>query len=176
MDSIFIIILSSSFLLVCVSLFAQPQMAQTQRGDTLLRELERFSLPAGPIADSDIPQIQTVIQQVLAKISESLKPTAQNKADIKPGISGILILEDWLNQQKCVHQASAPWVQKSGEYNDCIFLTYPGQVFFEIFFNTGEKSTLTQMDPGRYRLLVYITAPEVLRFASIIKDNTPLMS
>jgi len=174
MESIFIIILFFSFFFVCMSLFAQPRMAQPQRGDTLPRELEKFTFPSGPITDSDIPQIQTVTQKVLAKISESLKPTAENKADIKPGISGVLIFEDWLNQQGCVIKASVPYVQRSGEYNDTIFLTYPGQVFFEIFFDTGTESTLDQTDPGRYRLMVFITAPDVLRFASIIKDDTPL--
>jgi hypothetical protein len=169
MESIFIIILFSSFLFVCVSSFAQPQM-----GDTLPRELEKFTLPAGPIADSHIPQIQSVIQKVLAKISESLKPTAENKADIKPGISGILIFEDWLNQQGCVVKASVPYVQRSGEYSDTIFLTYPGQVFFEIFFDTGAESKLDQTDPGRYRMMAFITAVDVLRFGSIIKDATPL--
>jgi len=51
----------------------QPQMGQSQQGDQLLSRLETFSLPAEPIKDSDIPQIKTVIQRVVSKITETIK-------------------------------------------------------------------------------------------------------
>lgn len=146
------------------------KMEQPQREDPLIQELGTFLLPAGPITDSDLLQIETIIQEVLNKISENKKSTGQNKTDISPIISGIIVFKDWLSQQSCVDEVSIPYVQNSGEYSKSIFISYPGQVFANIIFNTGSEDT------ERYRLLIFVSAADGLKFASIIKDNTPLSS
>ncbi|MDB9823367.1 hypothetical protein OAC89_06695 [Deltaproteobacteria bacterium] len=162
-----------SFLLVFLNLLllnsfaAQAPMGPSQGGISLIQELAAFSLPEGPITDNDIPQIKTVIQQVLDKISENKKSTGKNKADVQPMISGIVVFKDWLSQQACVNEVSIPYVQDSGESIDNIFLSYPGQVFVNLIFNTGAEST------ERYRLLVFVSAADALKFGSIIQDNTP---
>ena len=51
----------------------QPQQRQPQRGFSLSQGLEAYSLPTGTITENDMPKIKTIIQQVLGKISESMK-------------------------------------------------------------------------------------------------------
>ena len=139
----------------------QSQRAQTQQVDPLLG----FSLPAGPITDNDIPQIKTVIQQVINKIDESIKSQKRSASDIQPVMSGIINLRDWLSKQKCVQQVSVPLVEAADKYNDVILLSYPGQVPINIVFNMGEKKT------AEYRMLVYISTADLLKFASFIENK-----
>jgi hypothetical protein len=144
---------------------AQFPMGPSQREPSLTQQLEAFSLPVGPITESDIPNIETVIEQVLNKISENKKSTGKNKADVQPIISGILVFKDWLMKQGCVNEVSVSYVEDSGEYSESIFISYPGQVPINIFFNTEAEKT------EEYRLLAFVSTTDVLKFASIIKNS-----
>ena len=187
MKKIFFIIIISFFLLGGLYLFpqsnslmaqpqmGQPRMAQPLNTALLTQELlERYSLPAGPIREDDIPRIKTVIEQVLNEISESIKAAGQagDKPDVRPIMSGILIFQDWLTKQGCVEQASNWYVESTDKYHDHIFLNYPGQVPFDILFNMGadieEKDSL-------YRLLIFVTTVDLLRFASLIENKTVIV-
>ena len=169
MKSLFFRIIFSFFLFVVFNSLTQNYslMAQPQSQDNLLQELQAFSLPAGTITKSDIPPIKTVIQQVLKKISENKKSAGQTRenSEVKPFVSGILIFQDWLKEQGCVDEVSIPYVQPSGEYLSVVFKSYPGEVPINIFFNTGTEQT------EQYRLLVYVSPTDIIKFASLIENN-----
>jgi hypothetical protein len=164
-------IISSLFLLTGSNLFRQNNSltAQPQRGPSLSKELEAYSLPVGAITENDIPRIKNVIEQVLNKISESMKSAGQagNRSDYRPIKSGILIFQDWLNQQECINQASASYdVEATDEYSEHIFMTYPGQLPFDIFFDMeGEVKK-------QYRLLIFVSTIDLFDFASLIENKT----
>lgn len=127
-------------------------------------------MPGEPIADGDVPRIETVIKEVLNKINENEMPTKQNNADIQPMMSGMVVFKDWLTQQECVDEVIIPYVrdfEEIGEFTESVFDSYPGEIVSNIMFRTGEEST------ERYRLIIYISAADGLKFASIIKNNTP---
>ena len=178
MKKIFFIVIISIFLFTVLNLFkrnnslaAQPQMARPQSSTSLIQELlETYSLPAGTVTENDIPRIKTVIQEVLTKISESVKAfgQAENKADVRPIMSGILIFQDWLTRQGCVKQASNWYVKAVDEYDDEIFIPYPGEVPVDILFNMEGLETRDSL----YRLLIYVTTVDLLRFASFNENKT----
>ena len=187
MKRLFLIIIIAFFLLSGLYLFprsdslmAQPQMGQPRMAQPLntasltQKLLETYSLPDAPIMENDIPQIKKVIEQVLNKISESLKSAGQagNKADVRPIMSGILIFQDWLTQQGCVKQASNWYVEGVDKYHDHIFLNYPGQVPFDIVFDMGEN---IEDKDSLYRLMIFVTTVDLLRFASLIENKTILV-
>ena len=179
MKKIFFMIIFSLFLLTCLymfpqgnSLMAQPQMIQPRSTASLSQELlETYSLPAGPITEDDIPNIKAMIEQVLNKISESIKAAgqAEYKADVRPIMSGVLILQDWLIKQGCVEQASNWYVKAIDEYDDEIFITYPGEVPVDILFNMEEG---IETEDSLYRLLLFVNTVDLLRFASFNKNKT----
>lgn len=179
MKKIFFMIIFSLFLLTCLNLFplsnsliAQPQMAQPRSTASLTQELlETYTLPAGPITEDDIPQIKTVIEQVLNKISESIKAAgqAEYKADVRPVMSGILIFQDWLTMQGCVKQTSNWYVKAIDEYDDEIFIPCPGEVPVDILFNMEEG---IETEDSLYRLLIFVNTVDLLRFASFNKNKT----
>ena len=142
-------------------------MQQTQMQDTLPQELKAFSLHAGPISSIDMEGIKDVIQQVLSKISDNKKSSAQTRgsSNIEPFVSGVLIFQDWLKQQECINDVTIPFVEPSGEYSGIIFSSYPGEVPINIFFNSGTEQTV------QYRLLVYVGNPDIIKFASFIENN-----
>jgi hypothetical protein len=187
MKKIFFTIVISFFLLSGINLFpqgnsltaqpqmGQPRMAQPLNTASLTQELlDRYSLPAGTITEDDIPRIKTVIEQVLNKISESLKSAGQagNKSDVRPIMSGILIFQDWLTKQGCVEQASNWYVEGTDKYHDHIFLNYPGQVPFDILFDMGAD---IEKKDSLYRLLIFVTTVDLLRFASLIENKTVIV-
>ena len=176
MKKLFFMITFSLFLLTGLNLFtpnnsltAQPQWGQPQMGPSLSQELEAHSLPVGPITENDIPRIDTIIKQVLNKISESMKSAGQagNTSDYQPIKSGILVFQDWLNQQECVSQASAMYdVEATDKYSEHIFMTYPGQLPFDIIFNMGGDIK------KQYRLLIFVSTVDLFDFASLVENKT----
>lgn len=154
------------------TLMAQPQRAQAQDTATLSLELlETYSLPDVPVTADDIPGIKAVIQDVLSRISESLKGAglAQSRADVQPIMSAILVFQDWLTGQRCVKQASNWYVKAVDDYDDDIFISYPGEVPFDILFNMGEDE---ETGNGLYRLMIFVNTVDLLRFASLAENKT----
>ena len=174
----FFMIISSLFLLTGSNLFrrnnsltAQPQRSLPQREPSLIQELEAYSLPVGPITENDMPRIKTVLKQVLNKMSESMKSSGQagNRSELQPIKSGILIFQDWLNRQECINQAYASYdVEATDEYSEHIFMTYPGQLPFDIVFNMGGEMK------KQYRLLIFVSTVDLFDFASLIENKTML--
>ena len=147
---------------------AQPQMGQSQRAQTQqVDPLLGFSLPAGPITDNDIPQIKTVIQQVLNKITESIKSqrSSVSASDFQPIMSGVNYFKNWLTQQKCVQQVTIPYVETPERFSSLVFISFPGQVPINIVFNMQEKKTV------EYRMLLFVSTTDILRFASFIENK-----
>jgi hypothetical protein len=179
MKKIFFMIIISFFLSsgLCLfpqgnSLMAQVQMAQPQSTSSLIQELlETYSLPAGPITKNDMPQIKALIQQVIDKISKSIKASGQakNRADVRPIMSAILFFQDWLTRQGCVKQASNWYVKAIDNYDDDIFISYPGQVPFDILFNMGEN---VETEDSLYRLMIFVNTVDLLSFASLAENKT----
>lgn len=154
---------------------AQPDMVQPGAAADLSRELlEAFPLPTGPISENDIPRIKIVISRVLNRISESIKASGQveNGSDVRPIMSAVLVFQDWLIRQGCVRQASNWYVRSIDDYNDDIFLSYPGQVPFDILFDMQEG---IQTQNGLYRLLIFVTTVDYLRFASLAQNQTVIV-
>lgn len=176
-NSIFIII--SSFLpLILLYLFAegnsslgqpqmsQPQMGQQQRGASLGQSLKAYSLPTGTITENDMPKIKTTIQQVLGKISESMKP-AGKRSDYQTIKSYILTFQDWLKVQGCVSQASTTYdIETPDNYSENIFITYPGQLPLDIVF----KMEGDIQKP--YRLLIFVTGVDLFNFGSLVENKS----
>jgi hypothetical protein len=163
--------LISSFLpLGLLNLFAESNstLAQPQRGSgsSLSQGLEAYSLPAGTITGNDMPRIKAVIQQVLGKISESEK-SAGKRADYQTIKSGIFAFQDWLKRQGCISQASTTYdIETIDKYSENIFITYPGQLPFDIVFNMeGGMKKL-------YRLLMFVTTVDLFSFASLVENKS----
>lgn len=146
----------------------QPMMGmgQAQRGASLSQSLDAYSLPAGAITESDIPKIKTVIQQALDKLSGSLK-SAGKKADYQTIKSGILAFQDWLKKQGCVSQASSTYdLEAADKYSENIFVTYPGQLPFDIVF----KMEGDMKKP--YRMLMFVSMVDFLNLASLVENKS----
>jgi len=182
---LFIIILS--FVLL-VSLFTQNDFlfAQSQKEDQLIQELKKFSLPEGPITENDMPNIETVIQKVIDKISEHLNnvfirpvtpQTGRPKTPVKsvdsfntssdqePLISGLLIFQNWLNQQKCVRHVSLPLAEASGKYAAKILTSYPGQIKINIIFKSKKDKV------KEYNLLMLVNTPASFKFVDLNENK-----
>jgi hypothetical protein len=128
--------------------------------------LEAYSLPAGPVTESDIPRIKTVIQQALSKISES-KKSAGKRPDYQTIKSGILIFQDWLNRQGCISHASTTYdLEATDKYSENIFAVYPGQLPFDIVFKMGGDVK------KQYRLLIFVSTVDLLDFASLVENKS----
>lgn len=178
MKNTLLIIISSFLPLTLMKLFAevnnslaqpeqrQRQMAQTQSGSSSSPGLGTYSLPSGAISEKDIPGIRTVLQQVLGRISESIGPSG-SRADYQTIKSGMLAFQDWLRRQGCVNQASAGYdLEATDKYPDNIFMTYPGQLPFDITFNMAEDMKKP------YRLLIFVTPAELFNFASLVENRS----
>jgi len=183
MKNLFFMIISSFLPLTLLNLFAQAdsvsaqpqpgqpqggtsQMGQPQRAASPGQGLEAYSLPAGPITENDIPRIKTVIQQVLNKISEPLKSSGK-RSDYQTIKSGILSFQEWLNRQGCVSRASTTYdVEATGKYSENIFMTYPGQLPFDIIFKMGGDMK------KQYRLLLFVSTVDLLDFASLVENKS----
>jgi hypothetical protein len=143
-----------------------PQMGRPQMGASSGQELEAFSLPKGTITENDIPQIKTVIQQALDKLSESRK-TAGKRSDNQAIKSGILAFQDWLKKQGCVVQASTTYdIEATERYSENIFVSYPGQLPFDVVFKMSGESK------KQYRLLIFVTAVDLFSFASLVENKS----
>jgi len=131
-----------------------------------LQGLDTFTLPAGTIAEADIPGIKTVIGQVLGKISES-ETSAGKRVDDQTIKSCLLLLQGWLRGQGCVSQVSTTYdIEATDTYPDSIFMTYPGQLPFDIVF----KMEGDAQKP--YRLLIFITSYNLFTFASLVENRS----
>jgi len=169
MENLLFIIISSFLPLILINLFAERNfsMGQPQR-DVSLSSLKAFSLPAGPITENDMPKIKTLIQQVLGRISEPVKSSG-NRADNQTIKSNILTFQEWLKAQECVSQASPQAfydIEAADRYSDNIFMTYPGQLPFDIIFKMEgdiEKP---------YRLLMFVTPVHLFEFASLVENKS----
>jgi hypothetical protein len=143
-----------------------PQMRGLQMGTSSSQGLEAFSLPKGAIAESDIPQIKTIIQQALDKLSQSKKSSGK-RADNESLKSGILAFQDWLRRQGCISQASSTYnLEATDKYSDNIFITFPGQLPFDIIFKMGEGKT------KQYRILLFISPADFLSFGSLVENKS----
>ena len=178
----FILMAVSSLLPLCLlnlfaernSAMAQPQQGQPQMGQSQQGQPQRgsstalgaYSLPAGTITENDMDKIKNTIQQVLAKISESMK-SAGKSADYQTLKSGILSFQDWLKGQGCISKASTTYdIETTDKYADTIFITHPGQLSFDIVFNMGVDIKKP------YRLLMFVSTADFLRFASLAENKS----
>jgi hypothetical protein len=144
----------------------QPQMGQPQGGPSPVQGLETFSLPVGTITENDMPRIKAVIQQVLKKISES-KKSAGKRADYQTVKSVVITFQEWLRQQGCVSQASTTYdLENTDKYSENIFMTYPGQLPFDIVFRMGGEMK------KQHRLLIFVSTIDLLDFASLVENKS----
>jgi len=147
------------------STLGQPQPGQPQRRSSLNQGLEGLSLPTGTITGNDMPKIVTIIRQVLDKISESTVSN-EKRADYQTIKSGILSFQDWLKQQGCITEVSAPYdLEATDKYSKTIFWTYPGQLPFDIVFNMGGDIK------KQYRLLIFVSEVDLLDFANLVENE-----
>ena len=173
MKNLFLIAVSSFLPLTLLNLFAesnsssaQSQMAQPQRRESSGQGLEAYSLPAGTITENDIPRIKNVIEQVLDKISES-KKSAGKRSDYQTIKSGILTFQDWLMRQGCVSEASTTYdLEATDKYSENIFMTYPGQLPFDIVFKMGGDMR------KQHRLLIFVSTIDLLDFGSLVENKS----
>lgn len=133
--------------------------------NSMIQGLDAYALPAGAVSGNEIPEIKTRIEQVLAKISESATSSG-NSADYQAIRSGLLAFQDWLRAQGCVAEASSTYeIENVDTYGVNIFITYPGQLPFDIVF---------RMEGGAvqpYRLLIFVTTYDLFNFGSLVKNN-----
>jgi hypothetical protein len=164
--------------LAVVNLFAEDNYLTAQPNWTpfFTQELiKAYSLPAAPITENDILRIKTVIEEVLNEVNESIKSAeiSKNKADVQPIILGVLIFQDWLAGQECVDQVSNWYVKAIDKYDEEMFRFYPGEVPFDIVFDMGED---VKAKDSLYRLMIFVTTVDLLRFASIIENKKVIVS
>jgi len=173
--------MNNSIFTVYGALMAQPQMEPPQAGPSptaqsgsggggASQELASHALPSGRIKGSDIPRVQSVIEEVLAKISGSLTSSGRNGGylELDTVKSGIHTFMDWLNRQGCVNSASTTYdLEATDKYDESIFAVYPGQLPFDIVFNMGDG-----VNP-QYRLLVFISKVDLMSFGNLM-ENTSL--
>jgi hypothetical protein len=144
-----------------------PQMRGPQQmGAAPSQGLDAYSLPKGPITENDVAQIKAVIQQALDKLSEPRRSSGK-RADNESLKSGILILQDWLKKQGCISQASSTYnLEAADKYSDNIFITFPGQVPFDIIFKMSEGKT------KQYRILLFVSPVDFLTFGSLVENKS----
>jgi len=144
----------------------QRQQEQAQGGSSAGQGLGAYSLPAGTITENDMDKIKATMQEVLVKISESMKSTGK-KADYQTLKSGILSFHDWLKQQGCINKASTTYdIESTDKWGDSIFYTFPGQLPFDIVFNMGGDVKKP------YRLLIFVSQVDLLKFASLVENKS----
>jgi hypothetical protein len=138
---------------------------QGSGGAVPVQGLDAYALPGGAVSESDMPDIQARIEQVLEKISES-RASSGNRADDQTIRSGLLAFRSWLKSQGCVSEASSTYdLEKSDAYDGNIFITHPGQIPFDIVFRMAGGVEQP------YRLLVFVTRYELFNFGSLVKNN-----
>lgn len=148
------------------STLAQPQQGQPQKDAPMSQGLEAYSLPVGAITENDIPRIKTIIQQVLKKISESRK-SAGKRSDYQTVKSGVLTFQDWLKRQGCISQASTTYdLEAADKYSENIFMTYPGQLPFDIVFKMGGDLK------RQHRLMIFVSTIDLLDFGSLVENKS----
>lgn len=167
------------FFVIYGALMAQPQMDPSQMGPSQMaqpmggngrtsQELASYTLPSGQIKASDMPRIQTVIEEVLKEISVSLTTSGQGNLDLDTVKSSIFSFMDWLNRQGCVNNASTTYdIDSADKYAENIFMVYPGQLPFDIVFNMKGD-----VNP-QYRLLIFVSRVDLLSFGNLM-ENTSL--
>ncbi len=144
----------------------QPQGGQPQRGSSLSQGLEAFSLPSGTVTENDMPKIKTVMEQLLSKISGSMK-SAGKRADYQTIKTGIITFQDWLRRQGCVSQLSTTYdIESTDKYSDTIFMTHPGQLPFDIVFNMegGVKKP--------YRMMMFVDVFDLFNFGMLVENKS----
>ena len=142
------------------------RMGQPQMGAMLGQGLAEYSLPEGAITENEIPQIKAAIQQALDKLSESQR-SAGKRSDNQTIKSGILAFQDWLKRQGCIGSASSTYdLEAADKYSDNIFITYPGQLPFDIVFKMRGETKKP------YRLLIFVTTVDLFSFASLVENKS----
>jgi len=150
--------------------------AAAQADNPVRKELDELSLPSEPIAESDLPKVESVIQQALGRISGQLgyiHKTMERldgyrlKTKQQALVAGLFYFEAWLRRQACVCQVSLPLMESSGNYAVVLFTSFPGQIPIEIVFHTQGKDTKA------YGLSVYV-AEDSLEFAGLSKSPPKL--
>ena len=172
MTDLFFMLIGFFLPLILLHLFADrnfsmepPPEEQPEKASSLF-SLKAYSLPAGPIAKNDMPEIKTLIRQVLGRISEPVRSSG-NRSDNQTIKTCILLFLDWLNAQGCVSRASTTYdIEASDSYSDNIFITHPGQLPFDIDFKMeGNMET-------PYRLLIFVTTVHLFEFASLVENKS----
>jgi hypothetical protein len=172
MKNSLVMIISSFLPLAVLKLFAQsnssmaqPPMGRTQGGASI-QGLGMFSLPSGPIAESDLPRIRTIIQQALDTLSES-KKSAGKKSDYQTIKTGMLTFLDWLRQQGCLSQASTTYdLEATDKYSENIFIPSPGQLPVDIVFKMAGDAK------KQHRLLIFVSTIDFLKFGSLVENKS----
>jgi hypothetical protein len=135
-------------------------------GASLSQGLKTYSLPTETVAENDMPKVKTIIREVLGNISESMK-TAGQRADYQTIKSGLLAFQEWLKAQGCVSEASTSYdIENTDMYSENIFITYPGQLPFDIVFKMGGDIQKP------YRLLLFVTTVDLFNFGSLVENRS----
>lgn len=144
----------------------QPQGGQAQGRPFSIQDLDKYALPSGPVTENDVPKIKSLIRQALEKISAS-KKSAGNTADIQTIKSCILTFQEWQKEQKCIIQASTTYdLEATDKYSENIFITYPGQLPFDIVFNMEGDIKKP------YRMLLFVSMVDLLKLASLVENKS----
>jgi len=142
----------------------QGQMGQ-QRGSSSIESLKAYSLPTGTVTQNDMPQIKIIIEQVLDKISKM--NMAGDRVDYQTVKSSIFTFQDWLKAQGCVSQASTAYdIEATDKYSENIFITFPGQLPFDIDFKMEGDTTKP------YRLMIFVTRADLFNFGSLVENKS----
>jgi hypothetical protein len=173
--------MNNPFFVIYGALMAQPEMDPPQIGPSQTaqpgggsregsQELASYTLPSGQIQASDMPRVQSVMEEVLKKISTSRTTSGQGGSylDLDTVKSSIFSFMDWLNGQGCVNKASTTYdIESTDGYDENIFAVYPGQLPFDIIFNMKGD-----VNP-QYRLLIFVSRVDLLSFGNLM-ENTSL--
>jgi hypothetical protein len=140
-----------------------------QTDDPVVKDLNELSLPSEPIAESDLPKVESVIKLALSRITgqlgyihKTMERLDGNRLKTKQQalVTGLFYFEAWLHRQACVYQVSLPVMESSGNYAVVVFTSFPGQIPIEITFHAQGKET------KEHGLSVYV-ADDSLDFASL---------
>lgn len=173
--------MNNPFFVIYGALMAQPEMDPPQMGPSQTarpgggnrggsQELASYTLPSGQIQASDMPRVQSVMEEVLKKISTSRTTSGSGSSylDLDTVKSSIFSFMDWLNRQDCVSKASTTYdIEATDKYAENIFVVYPGQLPFDIVFNMREE-----VNP-QYRLMIFVSRVDLLSFGNLM-ENTSL--
>jgi hypothetical protein len=133
--------------------------------NSMIQGLGAYALPADAVSENDMAEINTRIEQVLVKISESATSSG-NRMDYETIRSGLLSFQEWLRSQGCVAGVSSSYdIEDTGLYDESIFVTHPGQMPFDIVFRMAGGAEQA------YRLLLFVTAYDLFNFGSLVKNN-----